>query len=85
VGAGGRGDTGGVAMGVGTLGGDGAWVVSGLTAVENMSDSCLMAVICSSPIADNGDAGAGLRIAKHRAIAARIAASADDNCGIFPK
>jgi hypothetical protein len=67
----------------GTLGGvAGARV--GRVVVAKMSASCWMACIWSSPRGERGDAEAGLRIAQQRSMAALMAASAEDSCGIFP-
>ena len=76
---------GGLAVGgVGKRGGAGGDRGSGLAAVEKMSASCLMASSWASPMEARGEAGEGLRMAQHRSMAARMAASAEESCGILP-
>ena len=69
---------------VGTLGG---WAtVSGVGATEEkLSASLCMAAICLSPIGAIADAGEGFWSAQYRSMAARIAASAEESCGIAPQ
>jgi hypothetical protein len=69
----------------GTLGGGAVGAVSGVAVTEKMSDNCLMAAICLSAIAASGDAGDGFLMAQHSSMAALMAASADESCGILPK
>ena len=71
--------------GFGTLGARGVCSAAGFAVTEKMFANVSMAAICLSPIAAKGDAGAGFWIAQHRSMAARMAASADDSAGIFPK
>jgi hypothetical protein len=67
--------------GVGTVVG---WVGAGTAEAVKMSDSCCIAFIWASPRGVSGEDGAGLRRAQHSSMAARMAASADDKCGILP-
>jgi hypothetical protein len=67
----------------------GGWTVvgfggAGTAETLKMSTNCLMAFIWASPRATSGDAGAGFRIAQHRFMAARMAASAEESCGMLP-
>ena len=73
---------GSVAQGMDCVGGSCFWW--GVAETWNISDSCLIASICLSPIDARGEAGEGFRMAQHRSIAARIAASADESSGILP-
>lgn len=62
---------------VGTLGGDAGSRLVGVV-VANISASCWMAFICSLPRVKSGEAGAGLRMAQQRSMAALMAASAEE-------
>jgi hypothetical protein len=54
-------------------------VAAGFAATAKMSASCWMASIWASPTEARGDAGEGLRMAQQRAMAARMAASAEES------
>jgi hypothetical protein len=58
---------------------------AGMTQTVKMSASCWIASSCALPREANGEAGAGLRMAQHSSMAARMAALADESWGILPK